>query len=137
MNVGPVHQKPENPGVEEGPENTAHILYRVMPETTFEEAASASFQLVKEAQERFPGYARAFYLEIEGHQGTSFGFDGDFFEFQQEFLQGFLGPFLSGLDMPLLSVFNPRPQRNDLPDKIEIDVPAPSPGGFPFSLPGS
>ena len=135
MNVGPVHQKPASPGIEEGPENSVHILYRVEPETTFEQAASQTFDLVLRAQRDFPGYARVLYLEIEGHTGTQFGFDGDFFEFQQEYLQGFLGPFLSALDMPLLSVFNPRPQRNDLPDKVEIDGPAtPTPGGFPFPL---
>lgn len=133
MNVGPVYQKPGKPGIEKGPENTVHILYRVGPETTFDEAAVESFDLVQRAQQQYPGYARVFYLEIEGHTGNQFGFDGDFFEFQQEYLQGFLGPFLSAMDLPLLSIFNPRPQRDDLPDKIEIDGPAA--GGFPFSLP--
>ena len=120
------------PGVEPGPENTAHILYRVEPDTTFEQAAADTFNLVLQAQKDYPGRARVLYLEINGHTGTQFGFDGDFFEFQQEYLQGFLGPFLSGLDLPLLSVFNPRPQRNDLPDKIEVD--GPTAGGFPFPL---
>ncbi|HBS03481.1 MAG TPA: hypothetical protein DEA96_00855 [Leptospiraceae bacterium] len=132
MNVGPVYQKPESPGYEPGPENTVHILYRVEPETSFEQAASETFDLVLQAQKEYPGWARVLYLEINGHTGTQFGFDGDFFEFQQEYLQGFLGPYLSGLDLPLLSVFNPRPQKNDLPDKIEIDGPAP--GGFPFPM---
>ncbi|MEQ8350884.1 MAG: hypothetical protein RH862_05330 [Leptospiraceae bacterium] len=132
MHVGPVHQKPENPGIEPGPENTVHIFYRALPQTTFEEAATTSFQMVLQAQNDYPGHTRVFYLEIEGHSGPQFGFDADFFEFQQEFLQGFLGPFLSALDLPLLSVFNPKPQRNDLPDKIEVD--GPTAGGFPFPL---
>lgn len=134
MRVGPIHQKPEKPGVFEGAEDTVHILYVAGPDAGFEQAAMEAFSLIKEAQQRFPDRRRVFYLEIEGHEGTSSGFDPDFFEFQQEFLQGFLGPFLSGLDMPLQSLFNPNPQRNDLPDKIDFGPPQ-NPGPLSFHLP--
>jgi hypothetical protein len=41
-------------------------------------------------------------------------------ELQQEFLIAALGPYFTALDMPLLSVLNPDPQRNDVPDRLEI-----------------
>jgi hypothetical protein len=77
--------------------------------------------MIKEAQERYPGWPRVFYLDVNGHKGDRAGFDPDFFEFQQEFMIAGLGPFLTALDMPLVSVWNPEPQRNDLPDVLAVE----------------
>lgn len=117
--VPPDYNKPSEPGVFEGLDQVS-IYHIVKPEDTFDASASAVFSLVIEAQKRFPGRDRVIYLDIEGHKGNAAGFDPDFFEFQQEFLQGFVGPFVRALAMPLLSVVNPNEQRNDLPDKLEI-----------------
>ena len=41
-------------------------------------------------------------------------------EFQQEFMIATMGPLLTAIDMPLVSVWNPEPQQNDFPDKLAI-----------------
>lgn len=120
MHVPPEYEKPESPGIHPGFEDTVHILLVVSPDDDFATAANQAFALTKEAQEKYPGQPRVLYVDIHGHRGTSSGFEPDFFEFQQEFLQGFLGPFLSALSTPLQSLYNPNEQRNDLPDLIDI-----------------
>lgn len=120
MNVPPEYEKPQSPGVYAGMENTAHIYHIVRATDDFESACNAVFALIRRAAVELPGARRVLYIDIEGHEGASSGYDGDFFEFQQEFLQGFLGPFLTAMDLPLISVFNPRDQREDLPDLIEV-----------------
>ena len=117
----PAYQKPESPGIWMNFDNTVSIYYVVEPDTTFEQAALEVFALVKEAQERYPDWPRALYLDIQGHRGSFGGFDADFFEFQQEFLLGAIGPFLTAVDLPLTGgLINPEPQRNDLPDRLRI-----------------
>ncbi len=120
MNVPPEYEKPQSPGVYAGMENTAHIYHVVRAEDDFDNACTTVFALIRRAAGEYPGARRVLYVDIEGHAGGSSGYDGDFFEFQQEFLQGFLGPFLTAMDLPLISVFNPRDQREDLPDLIEV-----------------
>jgi hypothetical protein len=120
MNVPPQYERPSSPGIHPGFEDTVHILHIVRPEHDFTQATQNVFALIRDAQKQYPNQPRVLYVEIEGHTGTSSGFDPDFFEFQQEFLQGFLGPFLSAVATPLQSLYNPNPQRNDLPDLIEI-----------------
>lgn len=118
--VPPEYDKPDEPGIHQGFEGVVHILQIVSPDDDFATAATRAFDLILEAQREYPNQSRVLYVDIVGHTGTSSGFEPDFFEFQQEFLQGFLGPFLSALATPLQSLFNPNEQRNDLPDKIEI-----------------
>lgn len=123
MRVPPQYEKPAEPGVFGGFENTVHIYHVVAPEDDFLTSAEAVFARLREAQERFPNADRILYIDIEGHKGQSAGFDGDMFEFQQEFLQGALGPYLTALATPLQSLFNPREQQNDLPDSLQIGPP--------------
>lgn len=120
--VPPDYNKPKEPGVVAG-FDAVSIYHIVRAEDTFESAANAVFARVREAHEKYPGRDRVLYIDIEGHKGAAAGFDEDFFEFQQEFLQGFLGPFLRAIAMPLLSVLNPKEQREDLPDLIQIGPP--------------
>ncbi len=122
MNASPpVYQKPEAPGIWMNFDNTVSIYYIVEPDTTFERAAREVFALIKEAQERYPDWPRVLYLDVHGHRGSFAGFDADFFEFQQEFLLGAIGPFLTAIDMPLTGgLVNPESQRNDLPDRLRI-----------------
>ena len=86
----------------------------------FESAALAIFAMVRECQDRYPDWPRVVYLDVLGHTGDRGGFDGDMFEFQQEFMIETMGSFLTALDMPLVSVWNPEPQQNDLPDQLAI-----------------
>ena len=104
-----------------GFDNSVALYHVVEEEDDFRSAAIRVFGMIKEAQERYPDWPRVFYLDVKGHSGDRAGFDGDFFEFQQEFLIAALGPFLTAVDTPLVSVWNPEPQRNDLPDAIAVE----------------
>lgn len=101
-------------------DNTVSLYHIVGEEDAFEQAAHDLFTLVQEAQERFPDWPRLLFLEIRGHLDALGRFEEAFVELQQEFMFGFLGPFLTAVDLPLVSALNPEPQRNDLPDKIVI-----------------
>ncbi|HUF08868.1 MAG TPA: hypothetical protein VMO47_06075 [Rhodothermales bacterium] len=117
----PAYNKPDAPGIRMGFDNVVSIYHVVDEADDFQSAAAHVFGMIKEAQERYPDWPRVFYLDVNGHKGDRAGFDADFFEFQQEFLIAGLGPFLTALDMPLVSVWNPEPQRNDLPDALAVE----------------
>ncbi|MEL7362033.1 MAG: hypothetical protein AAFN13_08165 [Bacteroidota bacterium] len=117
----PTYNKPDTPGIHLGFDNTVALYHVVAEDDTFEVAAQEAFALMATAQERFPGWPRVYYLDVLGHEGEAKGFDPDFFEFQQEFLVGALGPFLTALVLPLTGgLVNPEVQRNDLPDRLHI-----------------
>lgn len=111
-----------------------HVVYA---KETFEDAAQVLFQLVRDAEKRYPGQRRILFLDIEGHRNNAGGFDRDMAELQTEFLTGFLMSFVSEAHIPLLSIGTPAPtnakpnrrriqymqnpnQRNDLPDVFHI-----------------
>ena len=129
----PEFNKPDAPGVWMNFDNTVSLYHVVEPEDTFDEAARDVFVLIKEAQDRFPEWPRVLYLDIRGHRGNAKGFEPDFFEFQQEFLIGALGPFLTALALPVVSVVNPEHQKNDLPDTLVVKNEEGEPGKSGFS----
>lgn len=96
------------------------IYHYVFENESFETAATHLFKLVRRAQETSPGQNRALYLDIEGHRNEAGGYDQDMFHLQKEFVLGFLMYFLSKAHLPLMTVCNPRLQRNDLPDSLRI-----------------
>lgn len=117
----PDYAKPDSPGVHLGFDNTVALYQVVTPEETFEEAAQAAFGLLRDAQDRFPGWPRVYYLDVAGHEGEAAGFDPDFYEFQQEFLFSTLAPFVAAFETPLTGgLVNPADQRNDVPDRLNI-----------------
>ena len=117
----PEYQKPETPGIHMGFDNTVSLYQVVAPEDTFETAATEAVDLLREAERRFPGWPRVFYLDVAGHDGDAAGFDPDFYEFQQDFLFSTIAPFVTALETPLTgSLLNPEPQRNDVPDRLNI-----------------
>ncbi|MFV1979704.1 MAG: hypothetical protein ACC655_00985 [Rhodothermia bacterium] len=118
--VEPAFNKPEKPGISMGFDNVVSVYHVIEAEDDFESAAHAVFAMVRECQDRYPNWPRVVYLDVLGHPGDRGGFDSDMFEFQQEFMIGTMGPFLTALDMPLVSVWNPEHQRNDLPDQLAI-----------------
>lgn len=97
-----------------------HIVYA---HETFDQAAKALLALTRQAQETHPGGPRRLYLDIEGHRNAVGGFDGDMLELQQEFLLGFLMPFLSEASCPIGRVQNPKGQRDDMPEALAIISP--------------
>jgi hypothetical protein len=96
-------------------------LYHVVFEhENFEASAQHIFEIVKYAQKNFPNQKRILFLDIEGHRNAAGGFDPDMFELQQEFLIGFLVPYLSEFYCPLIGAKNPKPQRNDISDSFVV-----------------
>lgn len=120
----PEYNKPDEPGIAMNFDNTVSVYVIVAADDTFGEASRATFQLIREAQIRFPGWLRTFYLDIEGHEGDHHGFDEDFLEFQQEFFFSTMAPFLTAFDLPLTGpLVNPEPQQNEIPDELVIGDP--------------
>ena len=97
------------------------VYQAVGADDSFEDAAHAAVRLLREAEDRFPGWPRVYYLDVAGHEGDAAGFDPDFYEFQQDFLFSTVAPFVTGLVTPLTGpLLNPDPQRNDVPDRLRI-----------------
>jgi len=120
----PEYNKPDAPGLAMNFDNTVALYHLVAPEDTFADAANSVFGLLKEAQARYPDWPRIFYLDIQGHQGERYGFDEDFFEFQQEFLFSTVAHFVTAFETPMTgALVNPNSQRNDLPDQLVISTP--------------
>lgn len=117
----PDYNRPDAPGIAMNFDNTVSIYQRVSADDSFESAVDEAFGYVREAQEKYPGWPRIFYLEIEGHKGDRQGFDEDFFEFQQEFWFSTIAHFVYAFEIPLIGgLVNPESQRNDLPDHLVL-----------------
>lgn len=120
----PEYNKPDAPGITMNFDNSVSIYYVVNAQETFEAAALSVFNLLREAQDRYPGWSRVLYLDIEGHVDQQGNFEDDFVEFQQELLFSTVAPFLCAFETPLTGgLINPDPQRNDVPDELVIRPP--------------
>ena len=120
----PNYQKPDEPGVAMNFDNSVSVYQKVGATDTFDEAATEAFRLIREAQRQYPDWPRVYYLDIEGHKGEQKGFDPDFFEFQQEFWFATIAHFVTAFETPMLGgLINPNPQRNDLPDDLQVNHP--------------
>lgn len=121
----PVYAKPETPGVHVAPDNSVGILHVVGPADTFETAAHAVIGLLAEAERRFPGWPRAFYLDVDGHEGDAAGFSPDLYELQQDFWFSAVAPFVTVFETPLTGpLANPERQRDDVPERLRIGADA-------------
>ncbi len=117
----PEYRKPEAPGLAVNFDNSVSLYHVVAERETFERAAQAVVALVREAQARYPGWPRVFYLDIAGHADAQGRLDEDFVEFQQEFFFSVVAPFVTAFELPLTGcLVNPEPQRNDVPDRLNI-----------------
>lgn len=117
----PEYNKPDAPGIHMGFDNTVSLYHIVEKNDTFEVSAQSVFELLKEAQDRYPDWPRILFLDIAGHEGEAAGFTPDFYEFQQEFLFSVIAPLVSAFETPLTGpLVNPELQRNDLPDRLNI-----------------
>ena len=114
---------PDTIGIHLSPEeDIVAILHRVGPFDRFNDAALAVFQFLKDTQAQFPDKPRHLFIEIEGHEGPQNGFDADFFEFQQDFLLGFLGVYFTGMHLPATgSLMNKEEQKNSMPERLDIN----------------
>lgn len=121
---------PDMEGFLEIEENDEHIglmkskgiaIYHVVFENEdFITSAKTTHELIKKPQDKFPNQRRLFFLDIDGHRLENGAFDHDMFELQRHYLQAFLMPYISELYMPLICVKNSKPQRSDVPIKVEI-----------------
>ena len=117
----PEYNKPDAPGIAMNFDNTVSLYHVVAEDDGFEQAAQDVVALLREAEERFPGWTRVLYLDIVGHVDTTGRFTDEFVEFQQEFLFSVVAPFVTALEAPLTGgLVNPEPQRNDVPDRLRI-----------------
>ncbi len=124
----PQYNKPEQPGIAMNLDNTVSLYHVVQESDNFDKAAQEIFNLISQAQKKFPDWPRVLYLDIEGHLDERGRFESDMVELQQEFLIAALGQYLTAIDMPLVSVVNPKPQDNAFPDSLGIQLPE---DGFP------
>ena len=113
---------PDEPGIHQsGDDGSIAILHQVGQFDNFNDAATAVFAYLKQCEANFPGSPRHLFIEIEGHEGPQHGYDEDFFEFQQDFLLGALGPFFSSMHLPATgSLMNNQAQSNDIPDRLDL-----------------
>ncbi len=96
------------------------LYHRVMRRENFEKAAKDLVSLVYAAEKKEPGKPRTLYLDIDGHRNAQGRFDADMLELQKGFGLRFLLPFLTEVHFPLISDRNKNPQRNDVPERLEI-----------------
>lgn len=117
----PAYEKPSQPGIAMNFDNTVSLYHIVGPDDSFEKAADDLFDLLKEAQRRYPDWPRSYYVDIRGHVDETGRFESDFVELQQEFFFSTMASFVTALELPLTGpLLNPDPQRNDLPDELVI-----------------
>jgi hypothetical protein len=103
------------------PDERAIAIYHcVYEQEGFETTAQSLFELVKRAEQKFPGKKRNLYLDIEGHKNSVGGFDTDMMEIQTKFLTDFLAHHLSECSTPLGHWTNSKPQDNDIPPALII-----------------
>lgn len=103
-------------------DNTISIYTVITPEMDFERATAALLEDVKRAQVDYPDWPRLLFVDIVGHTGARYGFDDDFFEFQQEFFFATIAHFVTAFELPLTGpLMNPERQRNDVPDSFVIN----------------
>lgn len=128
----PAYSKPDTPGISLNFDNSVSLYHVIRPEDSFEQAVQDLFALLREAQDRFPDWPRAYYVDIDGHLDGTGRYVEDFVELQQEFFFSTIAPFVAALELPLTGpLANPQPQRNDVPDRLVIgsgDGASPSAG---------
>jgi len=93
-------------------------------EEDFAKCANRLFSLLGGAAAKSPGAPRHLYLDFQGHRNAAGGYDADALEIIREFPLEFLGPYLTEINTPLYRVRNRVPQREDVPDLLNIRDPA-------------
>lgn len=72
------------------------LYHDMRVEEDFNKCATRLFSILKNAAAMRPGAPRHLYLDIQGHRNSAGGYDADALEIMQEYLMGFLGPYLTG-----------------------------------------
>ena len=107
--------------IDMGDDGVVRLTHHIDGDDTFDTAAQGVFDLLRRAQQDHPDRLRMLTVTIDGQQGERAGFNEDFFEFQQEFLLGTLGRFITWIELPLTGKLgNPNAQDNQLPDRLAV-----------------
>ncbi|MFF9525669.1 HNH endonuclease [Streptomyces achromogenes] len=99
------------------------LYHDMRVEEDFTKCATRLFSILKKAAAASPGAPRHLFLDVQGHRNAAGGYDADALEIIQDFVLGFLGPYLTEISTPLYRASNPEPQREDLPDVLNIRDP--------------
>ncbi|MFQ6143631.1 HNH endonuclease [Streptomyces seoulensis] len=99
------------------------LYHDMRVEEDFTKCATRLFSILKRAAATSPGAPRYLFLDVQGHRNAAGGFDADAYEIIQEFLLGFLSPYLTEISTPLYRVKITGPQREDVPDILNIRDP--------------
>lgn len=113
---------PEDPGADARPKGVA-LYHDMRVEEDFTKCATRLFSVLRHAAKADPGAPRYLYLDIQGHRDSDGDYDADALEIIHEFLLDFLGPYLTEISTPLYQARNPEPQREDVPDVLNIRDP--------------
>ncbi|MFI7101284.1 HNH endonuclease [Streptomyces sp. NPDC050161] len=113
---------PEGPGADAKPKGIA-LYHDMRVEEDFTKCATRLFAILKKAAATSPGAPRYLYLDIQGHRNAADGYDADALEIIRDFLLGVLSPYLTEISTPLYQARNPEPQREDIPDALNIRDP--------------
>lgn len=113
---------PGQPGTDARPKGIA-LYHDMRVEEDFTKCATRLFSTLTLAAEKCPGAPRHVYLDIQGHRNAAGGYDADAREIIQEFLLGFLGPYVTEITTPLYHARNPEPQREDIPGGLHVRDP--------------
>lgn len=101
-------------------EDNIVLRCNVSAKENFNQAAMKIYKLIYNTQKEYPQVNRTLIVEIEGHRNTLGEYDHDMFELQDEFLMNFMLEFLHILHMPLISVKNPKIQKDLQSDTLMI-----------------
>mgnify|MGYP000091049970 CR=1 FL=1 len=96
------------------------IYHNVFADENFITAAKHIHALLLDAQNKFPNHKRILYLDIDEHRYSDGAFDHDMFELQRHYILGFLAPFFSEINIPIVSLKFNKLQRNDIPNSIDF-----------------
>ncbi|WP_176724061.1 MULTISPECIES: HNH endonuclease [unclassified Streptomyces] len=107
----------------DGTTKSIALYHDMRVEEDFTKCATRLFSILKHAAASNPGASRYLFLDVQGHRNAAGEFDADASEIIQEFLRDFLGPYLTEISTPLYRVRNPEPQREDIPDVLNIHDP--------------
>lgn len=125
MNDSTPESAPPSAGTPEtGTQPHGIALYHDMRvEEDFTKCATRLFSILRTAVATSPGAPRYLYLDVQGHRNAAGEYDDDASEIMQEFLMGFLRPYLTEISTPLCHARNPEPQREDIPGFLFIRDP--------------
>lgn len=100
----------------------------------FERCAQRLFEVLQHAQRISPNAPRILYLDVQGHRNESGEFDRDAYELITHFSLEFLGDYLTEIHTPLMDATNRKPQRNDLPARLQIVPPLDGSTSYDFHV---